>query len=367
MKILYVSFEDINNPMSIGIQKKIVGQVKGLRKNNHSVLYTLFEDEKLMLINEYNEKRELKSFKNKLHKRINRYCDEILEIVKNENIDLVYIRYNISDIFFINFLKKLKKLKKKIYVEIPTYPYDKELNKITLYVDKKHRGKMKKYIDRIIISSNKCEKVFGINTIHIDNGVDVESIKEHNNTINIKENVTLIGVSLIRNCIGYDRVIKGMHEYYKSKFNNEREIKLIIVGDGPELENLKNMVLEYSLEKYISFEGVCRDNSLDSLFEKANIAIGSLADHRVGVASKSPLKSREYCARGIPFISSVNDPGFKESIEFILQVESNDEPLNIHEILEFYDRLKKENNINKMIRKYAMENFDWKKKYENFI
>ena len=230
-----------------------------------------------------------------------------------------------------------------------------------------YRNKLKRYVNKIVISSKKLDSLYGIPCLYIDNGIDLNSIpikKERNKLDN--NDIKLIAVSFIRDAVGYDRIIEGMNIYYKNDF--KRKVILNIVGDG-ELElinKLKDKVLEYNLEEYVSFLGAKSGKDLDILFELSDIAVGSLGDHRLGVKSKSPLKSREYCARGIPFISSINDPGFKGNEEFILNIEPSDKPVNIESILDFYDELYSKNNISKEIREYAKEKFDWKALYKNF-
>ncbi len=59
--------------------------------------------------------------------------------------------------------------------------------------------------------------------------------------------------------------------------------------------------------------------------------VEGLAIHRAGAGS--PLKSKEYCARGIPFVDSAEDGDFHPEFLFRLKIDSSDCPLDIHQII----------------------------------
>lgn len=365
MKIAYVILGDINKKEYAGIKKKIFEQIDALRSINNNVILITYDNEDLVAYDEIGNKHIISSFNNKIDKKLKIIDRTFINFINNFNIDTFYIRYIQSDIFFIKLLKNIKELDKKIYLEIPTYPYDDELTKAKLIIDKIYRRKLKKYIDKVIISSDKLEKVFGIDVFYLDNCINLENIKFENHIFkkNIDE-INLIGVSYIRNCIGYDRIIKGLAEYYSN--NHSIKVYFNIVGEGEGLEELKELVKQKNLERYVEFHGFKSGKDLDIVFEKSDIAIGSLGDHRLGVIKKSPLKSREYCGRGIPFISSVEDLGFDEKCEFILNIEQNDNPVDINQVISFYLSMIDKNISNKM-RKYAEENFNWSEKYKKLM
>ena len=53
--------------------------------------------------------------------------------IRNENIEFIYLRYDHNaNPFLILFLKSLQKLRVKVFMEIPTYPYDKEYKGLSL-------------------------------------------------------------------------------------------------------------------------------------------------------------------------------------------------------------------------------------------
>ena len=367
MNILYITFVDVESNESIGVKKKIIGQVEGMRKNRHKVSYTICENNKFIYVDSENNKSIICTFKNNKHKRMTMYNKELINIIKRNQIEVIYMRYALSDFLLIRFLKKAKKLVRSIYIEIPTYPYDDEISNRKLKVDTVFRKHLYKYVDKIIISSKKVDRVFGIPAKFINNGVSTEEIKYTNRRYSkSKECINLIGVSFIRYSNGYDRLILGLRDYYSNK-NIEKQVDVCFIGDGSEVDNLKNLVEKYNLNDHVSFEGIKSGKELDKYFEKADIAIGSIGDHRCGIEFKSPLKSREYCARGIPFISATKDPGFDGNEKFILNIKSNDEPININDIVKFYEDISEIEDISDYMRKFAYHRFEWKSQFENIF
>jgi glycosyltransferase involved in cell wall biosynthesis len=193
----------------------------------------------------------------------------------------------------------------------------------------------------------------------MDNGVSVKNVKFIDRSFDKDKNcINLIAVSFMRHTNGYDRVLQGLRDYYAQP-DIKTEICIDFVGSGTDLERMINMTKDYGLENNVNFQGHKDGTDLDVLYEKADIAIGSLGDHRVNIYTKSPLKSREYCARGIPFVSSIEDSGFSEDTEYILKVEANDQPLDIERVVKFYEKLCDLQGISHKMREYSINNFDW--------
>ena len=285
MNLIYITNQDFEKKHNIGVIKKCVSQNKVFRNEMDSCLgyargknYYIENDGKEELICKHNNLYSSKLFR---FEKFDKY------IIDNK-IEYVYIRYSFSDPSFIYFLKKIRPYVRKIFIEIPTYPYDNEAknnlrNSIYLNIfDKRFRGYLKKYVDKIVTFSNDDE-IFGIQTIKITNGIDVENIKlREKKEYADKKEINIIGVALISFWHGYDRVISGLNEYYqKNGDQSDYIIKFHIVGDGPELQNLKNIVNKYNLSKYIFFYGIKNEKELDDIFDKCDIAIVSLGIHRI--------------------------------------------------------------------------------------
>lgn len=364
MKVLYMGFIDINSDNHIGVRKKIFGQINAMKRNQLEVDYLLHNDNNL----EYysgDKVINLGKYTNTINRRMNMLSNNLIDTINKQGVDIIYIRYPLSDILFINFIKKLKQNNKKVYIEIPTYPYDSELKPTTLIIDKLFRSSIRKYTDYIVTSSGKYESIFNTPCKFIDNCVDFGDIKfvEHLYDENKKE-INLISVAFLNYWHGYDRVIEGLYEYYKEA-NNKYDIKFIIVGHGGDYCNLKELVKKYNLNDKVKFMGIQNGMELDRLFEKSDIAISSIAIHRKNMSSVSSLKSREYCARGIPFIYAGDDPGFLGLEEFLLQIGSDDSYIDMNNIITFYNKLSNIKDVSNKMRLFAEKNFKWDVYYKN--
>lgn len=291
--------------------------------------------------------------------------EKTLKYIFENNFEIVYIRYvYMANPCFIKFLKKIKEKNIKVILEVPTYPYDKELvhkdiiRQIKYFIERKYRDKMCNYVDKIITFSDDDE-IFGIKTIKISNGIDPNEIPiiDKNVKKSINE-INFIGVAGIAFWHGFDRFILSMVEYYK---NNPKEIiKFHIVGDGDKevVNNLKKLVKENKLEDYVTFYGYKSGKKLDDIYNDSDIAIGSLGFFRTGDIMGSTLKVREYCARGIPFIIGYKDISLNKELKFYYEVSNDETLLDLNKILEWYENL---NVKSEEIRKFAIENLSWDK------
>ena len=240
--------------------------------------------------------------------------------------------------FTIYMVKAIKRAGAKIVMEIPTFPYDQEYvnrrMKMELAVDRLFRYSMAKALNGIVTFSN-AKTIFGKETICISNGIDFDSIplKQHQN--DISKELHLIGVAEIHFWHGFDRILKGMAEYYRS--NPDYKVYFHVVGffySQKEKDDFEHIIKEGQLEPYVIFHGRMHGVELDDLFEKADFAIGSLGRHRSGITYIKTLKNREYAARGLAFIYSEMDDDFEHQ-PYILKAPADDSPIKIQDIIDF--------------------------------
>ena len=262
---------------------------------------------------------------------------------KIKNADFLYVRKLSTDSrSTINFLHSIKEANPhcKILYEIPTYPYDKEsrtvFEKFLLLIDRHYRVKLHEVVDRIITLSDD-DKIFGCPTLRIRNGVEVESIPVSKKESYDPACLNLIAVAQFSFWHGYERAIEGLRGYYAA--GGSRKIVLYLVGDGPELEKYRSLVGQYEMEEHIVFHGTLSGCRLTEAFDTADIALCSLAAHRVGIYEASFLKSREYLSRGLPIVSSTKIDIIPDGCRFCLRVPEDDGPLDMQKIIAFADGL----------------------------
>ena len=286
---------------------------------------------------------------------------------KIKNFDFIYIRKMwFMDGDLILFLKAAKKINPsiKILLEIPTYPYDsegKKMNMIPLKIkDKFWRKFLYKYVDRIVTYSDDNE-IFNIRTIKTSNAIDFLSskrsytIKEFNKTYNF------IACASLHYWHGYDRAIEGLYQYYLN--NNCKNIKLYIVGEGEEFQNLRNMIYKYKLEKNVDMLGFKSGQELDNIYNKCVIGLDSMGRHRSGVRFNSSLKGKEYCAKGLFIVSGVEtELDLDKNFKYYYRIPADDSPVDFEKIISSFEDSIENNSIEHMqeeIINYAKENFDF--------
>lgn len=356
MKLLYITSVNLENKNFLGVEKKIASQIKGFKENGIEAEHINFLPVK-------------NSYLTKINRRINPFsCNSYIDLnrkIEYEKFDILYIRYTLADYKFIKLLKTAKKINSniKIIVEIPTYPYDgeyKSMSKIPIIIkDRLFRGELKKYVDNIVTFSSD-DIIYNIKTIKINNGIDLNNVTLRN-YISSEEDTNRLNILAVANVSfwhGYDRIIKGIDEYYKNiNKENKKDIHFYIVGSGGEIGNLKELSKKLNVDERVHFEGFKSGKELDEIFNKAHIAVDHLGLHRKGMRELSSLKSKEYSARGIPFVLSHKDKAF-EGYKYILNLPVNDEPIDINTIIEFKDNVYKNKHYIKEMRSYASM-FSW--------
>lgn len=278
-----------------------------------------------------------------------------------EDYDGLYLRYPMSDYQMLRWFHEIKKHKPKfkIVIEIPTFPYDKELNqrnKLIIFRDEHYRNSLKKNVDRIVVNNGNNE-VFGVPAIITPNGIDLKTVRKRK-PVEVEGNkMNLCFVAAFAMWHGADRLLNGLRDYYRS--GGQEDIVVHMVGNGEEnvMNPLKALAMDKSISERIKFYGFMDGEELSRMYDKCQLAVASLGLHRLQIDAPSTLKSREYLARGIPFIYSSEIADFKEHpVNFAFQISADDTPVNFFEVVKFYRNLLEKNHINDLtsrIRKYA--------------
>ncbi|EOU2068614.1 glycosyltransferase, partial [Clostridium perfringens] len=365
----------------IGVQKKILSQINALRKNGNVVDVAYCSDGKFIIesVDEtisIDVKKGFTNYRYSIYKYLSKN-------IKKLNYKQIYVRYPGSiEYYFYKTLKDLKKRGVDVYLELPTYPIGGELVNFlkSLIGDKKyieftlrlniyivHRilsRKIYKYIKKIV-TFMPHDKVWGCDTVCIDNGINIEDFK-----LNVKKKysnnkIVLLGVANVAKWHGFDRVIEGLGEYYKDK--QELEVEFRIVGDSDLIDTLKSRVNELGISDKVEFLGIKRGNELENEYYNCDIGVSSLGMHRIGIKNGSTLKTKEYCGYGIPFIMAYKEKEINDNFKYCLNIDADESPVDIKDVVRFYNSLKKYNNIAKELNNFARDKYDWKKQMEKIF
>lgn len=289
-----------------------------------------------------------------------------------DNPAFIYIRRIPFEKRFIMFLDSVKTAYPncKILLELPTYPYDKdEYSKwymfFSLRKDKKYRKQLFNRVDAIVTYSKEKE-IFGCYTINVANGVICDAIEPVYDYSLLQTEIRLIAVARLRKHHGYERIIRGMAEYYKA--NRGVSVTFDIIGDGPEMECYKQLIKEYRMEQYIRMHGPIQPSQLIDYYNNADIAVSSLGFYKIGLSHSTNIKNREYMARGLPIICCCDDDAFVDN-PYVQIVPNDDSVIDIETIIDFYNKCYmrgKEQTVME-IRRLACKNVDIASTYKLVI
>ena len=361
MKLLYIAPLPVDFDKPGGVQKKVLSHIMFFSSYFETALIYYFNN-KVRLYDVTDHSRTIiGTGDSKISLLI-----AAKKYIRKNLVDCIYIRYPESDHFFISFLKEAKRENVKVLIEIPTYPYDLEGNetikgRTIRIIDHFYRMRLKGLVDKIITFSEDKE-IFGIETINTINGIDFSSIKIARSDIDLDKVIKLSAASAMFKVHGYERLIKGINEYYNN--GGKRNIVLYLAGDGDEKQKYQMMVDEYHLKDHVIFLGNIYGQQLDDLYENAALGINSLAIHRQGLIRESTLKAREYAAKGLPILSSSFIDAFSDSdnTKFVFRINPDESSVNVDDLIQFLDHLyngKNTYHLRKTIRDSAFSVCDY--------
>lgn len=194
------------------------------------------------------------------------------------------------------------------------------------------------------------------------NAADVHSIEKVPCIKSYDGSLTIIGVAFLAPWHGFERLIESiaLHNH-----NSEKKVFFDIVGEGRAKDELVELTNKLELNDYVRFRGVLTGDSLSEAFQSAHVALCSLGLYKIGLDKCSILKAREYCARGLPFIISGNDPMIDNSLPFVFEVQNNESTFELSPVVDWFEGIENSSVTSDYIRSYALENLDITAKVRN--
>lgn len=334
---------------SPGVWKKVQAQYRVFRQVFGKAYYTVYCGHMAYLF----DGEQLIDKKPAIIKK--EYYEIIINWMNEYQISKSYIRYELADRWFLDFLQKQKKLGVKSVLEFPSVPYDDVCTTWRLNEDIYCREHLHKYVNYCTTYS-EIDEVFGIPCTVLVNGVD---IKEHKEKKYRKKDgtIALLAVACFAKWHGYERVIEGMHNYYAN--GGQENIIFNLVGDGDQIVYYKKLVDRYNLDGRVCFYGQLSGDKLDALYDNSDIAVGVLGMYKIGVESAAPIKTGEYCARGIPFIYGYKDIAIDKNCYFTCRVSGDATPIDLKRVIEFYNRMYDGRDFIHDMRQYTLSHLTW--------
>lgn len=349
--MFYIINEDTNARGNIGVKKKIYAQLRVFEKFFPQCFSTRYAYGMAYLL----ERGRVIEKEVALSRESCFACYS--SWMKKYHCRWVYMRCIIpASHLYLLFLRDMKEMGVCAVLEYPTYPYEGEVrNEEILQEDREYREQIKKYIS-LVTTYAKGETVHGIHTFALQNGVNVE---EHmlRNVRSKGMQINLLTVAGFSAYLGFERVLEGLYNYYQD--SGTYEFHFYMVGEGAEKRNYIRLVKEYGLEQYVEFCGFKTGTELDWYYDNADIGIAPLGMYKSGIVSATPIKTREYCSRGLPFVYGYEDDGFTGREPYVRKVSNSPEPLDMNEIIELYEATAENKSILDTMRSYTERNFTW--------
>lgn len=358
MKICYLSFVP---KQFTGVKNKIESQLHSFnRLGFNAVGFDLFDFLGGSRLNEKHSKILRINILRKLLEPVVIWCAYFKLAGK---FDVIYVRYMRMTPWFLLLIKKLSSSGSRIVLEVPTYPYDNEYRKFSLLSlsDRLLRRYLKKYVSLIVYYGQHTDNIWGIQSVKIDNAAPVETLEPIVADLDSNPEVLkMICVANVSFWHGLDRVIWGLNQLDKDE---RSRFKLIVVGDGPELNALKKLSNKLNLTNVVEFKGILRGGELSSIFENADVGISSLGLFRLEINEVSPLKPAEYLARGLPVVVTPEDKRFF-SLPFVYVADAESPSVDLGSIRRWFSTL---NVSRREIRSFALDNLSWDRQLEKVI
>lgn len=333
--VLYLSYSDDLGDKFSGVSKKIYAQTKAMEQLNYNVLLAGNIDGLYGIVGD-TERVNLR--KQSLLNKKKTMFNFLIKKIKQNNVNIVYIRLIGASPRFISFLRLVKSLNVKIVIEIPTYPYDQEAKslkgKIYNLLDRIYRVQYKRLVDYIVTFSDD-NYIYNVKCINISNAVAEESIQKN---IPVKDTTVLkfISVSTLYYWHGIDRFVNSI-EHHINHDNIKFPFKFYIVGPNNEEMQKINKKLEMNtrLNEIVEYLGFKNSEELNEIYKDMHVGVGSLGRHRSNIFKINTLKNKEYCANGLPIIYSESDRDFDGNV-FVYKVPADESYIDINNVCEWF-------------------------------
>jgi len=155
---------------------------------------------------------------------------------------------------------------------------------------------------------------------------------------------------------GLDRVLRGLQDYTSQR----PLLHLKVVGDvsAEDYHSARPLVDKKNVK--VEFLGKLYGPRLEEVFGNTHLAFSPLAWFRKKINEGCALKTREYLARGLPFIIGHGDPDLDDAENYFLSIPPDNSPVDMHHVVEFAEQVLKTRGVSKAMRELAETRVDWK-------
>ena len=367
-KLLYITRYSVDE--AFNLKKKFDGQLAAFSNLGFDVYYIGYDRNYLYLIHN-NEKTVCGKthffVPSYLHTQFYRDLYKAADKAINEHgIDVVYWRSSPLFSSACKVAETAKTMGAKLMIEIPTFPSSKEdtmkgIRKAFVMYEKQYSNRFNDSVDCYVVIGEDAKGAYrGKPAINIENGIDVNSVPVRKPVYD-KNAIHLLALASMSYWHGYDRLIKSLAEY-----KGDQNVIIHMVGgnDGGCLPEWKELTHRLNLDEKVIFHGQMSGEELDKMFDLCDIGINALAMFKKQFKVTMELKSREYIARGLPFVCTVFDPALNDSKEkWWIRLPNDSSIPDMEELIEFAIEMRNKPQHIEELRKFAERRLTWEDQY----
>ena len=306
----------------------------------------------------------------------------VLELTRKQSYDCVYIKGFLATPAFLRIARGFKERSGtcRVAFEVATYPYQYEYRQL-LKADLKAKNLrglcghllelwqhgttftgFSRYVDRIVVFGAPVKWLWGIPAMQSQNGVSVKNIPLRTFTGDPAV-CSLLGVAGTSFYHGYWRVVEGMHEYYQR--GGQQNIQFFVVGENRSIDDLKQQVHQLALQEHVHFLGYRNAQELNRLYCENLLGVAPLGTYVTRLIHASPLKTREFCAAGVPFLFGYEEKYIDQNTPFALKLPNDPTPVDMEAVLSFAATVNEE--LSRQEREFAEQHCDWQSIMEEIL
>jgi len=351
---------------SLGITKKISSEISAFRRLGHEVIYTAYGEGGIYIYDDNDQIVYKKKYLTSIYTLVRyqryflliqtakEYCDST-----KQQFDIFYGRLLAPSKQYINLLRSFKHNQSRVILEAHAYfpgiRFQSMKGKYVSYMLDKNGPLLKDCVDKILTEGH-IDDFYGIPDVcEARIGVETKAIKAHNYVGN-KDELNMISVANETTYHAYDRIIKSLAEYYRDE-DTIHPIFLHLVGTVS--DSTKRLVDELNMSDKVKLYGKQYGEALDNIYNHCNLGLGPFGQHRIGGKKDTGLKTKEYFAKGLPYIFSGEEPTVPCDYPFILQFPSDESLIDLQKAWNFYLSYRSNDKVVQKMRDFALANYSW--------
>lgn len=303
-----------------------------------------------------------------LNQTVNNYFSAFKSLFSHcidEHYDFVYIRRLMLKLIYASpFIRKLSRSLPIVY-EIPTYPLDKTWdfrlsirNKIEFFVF----SRIKKYLT--LIPAVFCDDVpIPDKFLPFLNCIDIENYPVPVSAPDVNDTIRLFISSNLAPSHCINRLFDSMEKY-----SGKYKLQLTVVSsDTPSYRDAKRYAAQLEITDSIEFLSERSLSDVIKIAKTHHIGVGILTYNEPSRTIDTSLKSKDYCAIGLPFFSSLKDLSFKDDFPYHFILDNSKYEFDIADIIDWYINIQNDTNFRTKMYQYAKENLQYDKYAKNIV